>query len=232
MDRSELFTGERALLGQIHPRLERQHLNRYRWALHTGLGSVVLDVACGTGYGSRLLANAGHPTVSIDVDYQVLSSMGADLPRVSGSLERLPIRDGAVDAVVSFETLEHVYADRLAVSEYRRVLCGDGQLLLSTPNRLVSSPHMRSCDDGKPTNPFHVREYSPEELYERLAREFSSVELYGQDFHLRQLLGMTRLTRKVSGLMLEAQGSRVSVFHQRARRARVLQPEILIAICR
>jgi hypothetical protein len=61
------------------------------------------------------------------------------------------------------------------VEELRRVLTTDGVLLLSTPNALFTRPV-----DGKPSNPFHIRELTPVELGDLLGTCFSRVTLLGQ----------------------------------------------------
>src|SRR5208337_4385431 len=49
--------------GFMPPWVRYQHLERYRWAAKFVAGKRVLDVACGTGYGTALLANAGAAQV-------------------------------------------------------------------------------------------------------------------------------------------------------------------------
>jgi SAM-dependent methyltransferase len=83
--------------------------------------------------------------------------------------------DASFDAVVSFETVEHISDDRAFLTEVRRVLRPGGLLLLSTPNKDVTSP------DGPPANPFHVREYLIHDLTRLVTGSgFQEVEVFGQ----------------------------------------------------
>jgi SAM-dependent methyltransferase len=72
---------------------------------------------------------------------------------------QLPFPDGLFSLVTSFETIEHLHARKALVAELRRVLAPDGVFILSTPN----ANHTRPVN-GKPDNPFHVHEYTPDEL--------------------------------------------------------------------
>jgi glycosyltransferase involved in cell wall biosynthesis/SAM-dependent methyltransferase len=161
------------------------HLARYLFARrHTGRGRV-LDVACGTGYGLRLLREAGAQVVGVDLDREAVrlarqpdSECPSSVLVADGTT--LPFTDESFDVVVSFETLEHV-ADRARfVSELSRVLRDDGLLILSTPN----ANHTRPVE-GKPANPFHLHEYEPDELCVELATAFSTTEMLGQSLDPR-----------------------------------------------
>jgi SAM-dependent methyltransferase len=156
------------------PWLRNQHLARYRWAAARASGLRVLDAACGTGYGSRILLEAGARRVtSMD-----LSSEASGPAFVRADVSRLPARDGAFDLYVSFETLEHVDDDEALVREARRVLAPGGRFLCSTPNRNLLSPGLTLRD--RPRNPYHVREYSIAEFEGLLTRVFPRVTLLGQ----------------------------------------------------
>ena len=156
------------------PWLRNQHLARYRWAAGFASGRNVLDAACGTGYGSRILSEGGarHVT-SIDV-----SGEASGAAFVRADVTRLPARDRAFDLYVSFETLEHVEEDRALVEEARRVLAPGGTFLCSTPNRDLLSPGLTLRD--RPRNPYHVREYSIGEFRALLQGVFPRVTLLGQ----------------------------------------------------
>jgi SAM-dependent methyltransferase len=154
-----------------------EHRSRYHFAasfLTRGLR--VLDVACGSGFGLELLEERGLQALGVDYDPAALADSRAwrhtaRLTRADAT--RLPLVDACVDAVVSFETIEHVPDARALVFEVRRVLKEGGCLVLSTPNRLFrASPVV--------TNPFHVREFTADELRGLLREAFARVELYGQ----------------------------------------------------
>jgi SAM-dependent methyltransferase len=133
---------------------ECEHYARYVWASAL-VGGDVLDVACGTGYGSRLLAR--HARVSgVDRDEEAVAK--AD-PRSTGTfvvaeVPPIPFPTDAFDFVVSFETVEHIANAIDFVREIRRVLRPGGTMLMSTPNMDISAP------GGVPLNRWHIREYS------------------------------------------------------------------------
>lgn len=162
-----------------------EHRSRYRFAEPYVAGQTVLDIACGSGYGGRILRDAGARLVlGVDVSAAGLAEArtqrrdGFVLAQADGLL--LPLADGSIDVVTSFETVEHVGATMQMLAELRRVLRPGGVLLLSTPNALVTRPV-----DGVPANPFHVREFTPGELGEMLAEHFSEVRQLAQLTHPR-----------------------------------------------
>ena len=87
----------------------------------------------------------------------------------------LPFADGTFDVVTSFETLEHLEDRRGFLVELRRVLKIDGVCVLSTPNAHYTLPIQ-----GKPRNPYHVYEYTPDELRDELATHFRELVMLGQ----------------------------------------------------
>jgi SAM-dependent methyltransferase len=100
-------------------------------------------------------------------------SQGLDARQAT--LPPIPFPDAEFDAVVTFETIEHIEDDAVYVAEIWRVLKPGGVLLLSTPNKDTSSP------EGPPSNPWHRREYRLDDL-RRLLATFANVEVYGQGF--------------------------------------------------
>lgn len=173
---------------------ECEHLARYLWATDLVRGEV-LDVACGTGYGSRLLARAASVSGVDRAEEAVALARG----RVDGTflvadVPPIPFADDCFDFVVSFETVEHIPEDGEFVREIRRVLRPGGRLLISTPNKDVSTV------DGTPLNEWHIREYtlgSLKELLEDAGLEVSDV--YAQSFPPKLKRGH-RLTWRVHGL--------------------------------
>ncbi|MDQ4144427.1 MAG: class I SAM-dependent methyltransferase [Actinomycetota bacterium] len=156
-----------------------EHRSRYLFATERVAGRSVLDIACGTGYGARVLHDAGAKLV-VGVDnslepLRVARQREGVRCLLRGEASGIPLRSNAVDVVTCFESVEHVQADEKFVAELRRVLKPDGALLLSTPNALHTKPV-----NGVPSNPYHVREYSPRELTTLLERHFQSVEMLGQ----------------------------------------------------
>lgn len=136
---------------------------------------VVLDVACGDGFGLTLLAERAARVVGMDIDEAKVEAARArykDNPKIScevGDITAMPLPDGSFDVVTSFETLEHVDADAY-FRECARVLKPGGRLILSTPQNSVGEV---------PVTPFHVHEYSLENLLDWCRKRFDVVEVMG-----------------------------------------------------
>lgn len=164
-------SGERAdVVGRPRTHDEQAHLARYEWAVRQARGTI-LDAACGTGYGSSLLASVGT-VCGVDYSEEALALAQARLPNgrfVVARLPDVPFPDGSFDTVVSFETIEHIKDDRALLREFARVLRPGGLLLLSTPNRER---------EGARDNPFHEHEYVLEELVTLVAEAgFTGLEI-------------------------------------------------------
>ena len=173
---SESGYTERMVPEDAHPRIFWEHVGRYRFARPFARGRKVLDIACGEGYGASALARAGALSV-IGVD---LSSETCEAARLKygldarpGDAQAIPLPDGSVDLVVSFETIEHVDNPATFVNEAARVLTSNGTFIVSTPNRPVYSPEGTS-------NPYHQHELSEAEFLELLQSRFQTVTLYAQ----------------------------------------------------
>jgi ubiquinone/menaquinone biosynthesis C-methylase UbiE len=159
------------------------HVTRYKFVAQFVSDKIVLDVACGCGYGSNLLIESNSSEVfGIDIDPQVIKEAQQSKDNHSrtpeylvGNAERIPFPDLTVDVVVCFETLEHVNDDKRTIDEIHRVLKQGGILILTTPNAKITQPK-----NGVPNNPFHVREYTPEELTGLLSSQFNEILLLGQ----------------------------------------------------
>ena len=129
----------------------RQTLNGQRVAR-------ILDAGCGTGGTTIRLREFAAQVFGVDYAWKALqpaASRGLDHQVAQASVERLPFRDAAFDAVTSFEVLYHagVEHDLDSLREFRRVLRPDGLLLLRLPahdwlrgahDRLVHTRHRYS----------------------------------------------------------------------------------------
>jgi len=107
-----LFTGERVVPDAMHNNLDtyQQHLVRYVWALDKVSGKRVVDAACGTGYGSNLLATVADGVLGVDIDPETIKYGIQNYPRVSFMRVDLdkPPPELQADVIVSFETIEHL----------------------------------------------------------------------------------------------------------------------------
>lgn len=157
-----------------------EHWHRYVFATEFVRDRTVLDLACGEGYGSDLLAQTASSVVGVDVSEAAIAharrryGQRANLRFRQGDCAAIPADDQAFDVVVSFETLEHVEAQAAMLDEFRRVLRRDGVLIISTPDKRVYS------DVTGYDNEFHVRELYRPEFEALLQDRFEQVGLYGQ----------------------------------------------------
>jgi len=176
------FTGERVVPGVFEARsVFQEHVARYAFAAHYVQGAAVLDVACGTGYGARHLADRGASfVVGVDIavdalDYCREHYQGDGVYFAAIDAPRLGFPDDTFQVVVSLETIEHLADAEAYLAEIRRVMSPNGLLVLSTPNRITFSPN-----PDEAASDFHFREYSAQELKPLLGRHFSQVVLCGQ----------------------------------------------------
>lgn len=162
------FTGERFVLGKSSATMEADHLARYNFACRFVNGKRVLDIACGTGYGADLLASAGADHVDgVDLSEEAIAYCKSRYIR-----EHLHFMNGNIcdfnsvkkyDVIVSFETIEHVEDYSKALANIFELLSVGGILIISSPNRLITSPHLKSCNE-KLKSGFHEREFTIPEL--------------------------------------------------------------------
>ena len=172
------FTGER-YLPEISGQIAFEHLHRYYLAREYASGLRVLDVACGEGYGSSIVAPVAKAVVGVDISRESVEHAQRKYPSenlsfVEASAADLPFGDNEFDLVMSFETIEHHDLHEEMMSEIRRVLKPDGMLIISSPNKQHYSV------DENYNNPFHVKELYKEEFLALVKRRFSHCVLLGQ----------------------------------------------------
>lgn len=179
MDLAERFKGANTIdAGRLSP-YWGEHAARYTFALQFVLGCTVLDLACGTGYGAAMMSRTARSVTGVDVDIDAVREAKSECDGKAAVLLGdglcLPFADGRFDVITSFETLEHLQERPAFLAELRRVLSPDGVLVLSTPNANFTLPV-----GGKPANPFHIFEYTPDELRAELNASFQIDRLMGQ----------------------------------------------------
>ncbi|MGH3506495.1 MAG: class I SAM-dependent methyltransferase [Nocardioidaceae bacterium] len=168
------ITGERTVPGIPHENYWfRRHEVVYEYVLRLlPVESQVLEAGCGEGYGAELLRSHRHRSTALDYDAYATRHVRAaypDIPVVRGNLVSLPFRAQAFDAVVSLQTVEHLWDQPAFISECRRVVRPGGPVILSTPNRLTFPPG----------NLFHTTELDPAGLRDLLARTGERPQLLG-----------------------------------------------------
>lgn len=181
------FSGERFVPGKSPKRLEAEHLERYEFASRFVSSQAVMDIACGSGYGSGKLADAGAAFVDgVDIAADAIEYAEAHFakPGVAFSIGDIAnfMSDKRYDVVVCFETIEHVADYKSALSNLYQSLKPGGTLIISSPNRLITSPRAKTLHD-RPANRFHTQEFTLEEfILELRTHQFivSGSAVYGQ----------------------------------------------------
>lgn len=161
--------------GGVHERLEAgdverggllaiSHVHRYELAASLCEGARVLDLGCGTGYGSRILATAAAAVHGVDVAEAAVEAATASLheaERERLTFERADahaylrsLAQAEFDTVVCFEALEHVPDPDALLDELARLAEGGTRLIVSIPNS-------RGFEEE---NEFHVTDYGFEEM--------------------------------------------------------------------
>jgi SAM-dependent methyltransferase len=164
----------------------RRHLVVYEWIAERVAGLRVIDMACGEGYGSDVLARRARGVVGVDANPEAHEHARLRYRRENLRFARdlVDTFSEPADAVVFLQTVEHL-ADPAATLAHFATLVGasdEGAVFVSTPNVLTLAPKGAE----RSGNPWHVHEYRAAE-FEQLCRScFSSVQLYGL-FHARKL---------------------------------------------
>ncbi|HQW82670.1 MAG: methyltransferase domain-containing protein [Rhodanobacteraceae bacterium] len=173
------FTGER-FTPECVREIWYEHVHRYALARPIAAGKRVLDIACGEGYGSAMIAPVARTVTGIDIGTDAIAHARSRyrlLPNLNfreGDATRFDAGGERYDLVLSFETLEHVEAQDGLVGGIAAALADDGCALISSPDKAVYS------DVTGYQNAFHVRELYRDELLALLSRHFRCVRLYGQ----------------------------------------------------
>lgn len=133
----------------------------------------LLEVGCGEGRGIDLVINKVKSYTAIDKIEGIIQELRKKYPSGKFLSANIPpfqgLEDNSFDTVISFQVIEHIKDDKFFLKEINRVLKPGGTVYLTTPNRIMSLSR----------NPWHIREYTADELL-KLAREcFNTAEMKG-----------------------------------------------------
>jgi len=173
------FTGERFIPGAAGE-IWYEHWHRYHFVAPLVGDRTVLDIACGEGYGSALIARHAAHVTGADISPPTIAHAraryagDAKLDFREADCAALPFADASFDVVVSFETLEHIAAQEAFLDEIRRVLRPEGLVVISCPNKAEYS------DKREHVNEFHIRELYRDELASLVGSRFPHAAWYGQ----------------------------------------------------
>jgi len=165
---TEITSGEIASDNPIHQRLFKAYV-----VARDYVAGDVLEVGCGEGRGVGELLPLAKSFTAVDKIKPVVDSLQQKYPTGKFISMNIPplakLDDNTYDVVVSFQVIEHIENDALFLREIHRVLKPGGMALITTPNRSMSLSR----------NPWHIREYLPEELAALAAKIFPHVQMKG-----------------------------------------------------
>lgn len=178
------YDGERYIPGQTSDNVREDHERRYRHIRRLLKRQRVLDVACGSGFGIKILSSFCSSIIGVDRSFDAIRFAGQNFMQSISRLAqadavRLPFADNTFDAVVSFETIEHLPEPEKFLREVRRVLIPSGRLYISTPVK-----------KGDSLDKFHFREYEIDEFVNLVSRFFLIEKVEGQRFMFSPLFAL------------------------------------------
>lgn len=194
------FTGERFVPGIEDAELTMEHYQRYNSVVQLVKDKVVVDAACGEGYGTNILAQVAKSVTGVDISEEAVKHAKAkygdreNITFLCESIAELSIPEKSVDVFVSFETLEHISEDlqKVFIKNVAKILKPDGILIISTPNKKVYS------DERNYHNEYHVHEFYHDEFVDFLKSEFSHYKIFHQMFDVMSIIDAEGTeTRKV-----------------------------------
>jgi 2-polyprenyl-3-methyl-5-hydroxy-6-metoxy-1,4-benzoquinol methylase len=165
---TEIASDDIASDNPIHQRL----LKAYYLSLEYIYGDV-LEVGCGEGRGLELILPRAKSFTGIDKIHEVVDRLKERYPQADFKQMVIPpfggLEDESFDTILSFQVIEHIKDDSKFLNEIHRVLKPGGKAMISTPNIKMSLSR----------NPWHIREYTAEQLGNLAKNIFSSVRMYG-----------------------------------------------------
>ncbi|MGK2877035.1 MAG: class I SAM-dependent methyltransferase [Solirubrobacterales bacterium] len=164
----------------------RRHRVVYDWIARRVNGRRVIDMACGEGYGTAVLAQTATSVIGVDANPEAFehakAKYGNERIEIVRDLIETYRPTEQVDAVTFLQTIEHVQDPAGVLRHFASLLTPGGKAYVSTPNLLTLAPEGAE----KSENPWHVKEYEPAEFRELCQEVFTDVTIYGV-FHAKKL---------------------------------------------
>ncbi len=164
---TEIASDELTSDNPIHQRL----LKAYYIAEGLAKGDL-LEIGCGEGRGVELLAPKATSYTAVDKIEEVVNSLSlkfSEATFIQANIPPLPFEDNSFDTIVSFQVIEHIKDDNAYLKEIYRILKPEGKAYISTPNIKMTLSR----------NPWHIREYTAQELTNLCQKHFKQVEMKG-----------------------------------------------------
>lgn len=175
---------ERWVYSYMHDITEKEHLDRYNFVKEIAKDKRVLDIACGCGYGSYLIAKEGNAKHVEGVDLNEDSIRYGNhrfgepnIVRSVGDAQEF-IKEEEFDFIVSFETIEHLPKYDQFLFNMSKSLKEDGSFFVSTP--IVKQTHTNS------KNPYHVIEWSFDDFHKLIEKYFNIEAIYLQNIEFKK----------------------------------------------
>src|SRR5262249_17752973 len=174
---SAAFALERFTPGTFGPKSAYEHWSRYLFAAPFATRREVLDYGCGTGFGTRFLAAEATRVLGLDVAADAVAYARQHHAHPRCRYEHSPelpaeVPAASFDLIVCFEVIEHLLPQDELLRQFARILRPGGVLLVSTPDPRYTTTL------GE--NPYHVREFTPEEFSALVGRHFAHVQQCAQ----------------------------------------------------
>lgn len=156
-------------------------INSYRKAAtYIEAGDRVLDCACGTGFGSALLAARASQVIGVDLEKHliercILNNKNCNnIEFIAGNIFEIELNE-KFDKIVTLHTMEHIDSDTDFLNRLKELLKINGCLILEVP--LFTKSIYKGITT--PLNPTHIREYDANKLIEKCEIFFEITEIYG-----------------------------------------------------
>lgn len=142
-------------------------------------GQQILDVGCGLGFMTNVLACQGRAVVAVDIFYEYVTftvkrTSGAPQPArgVTFGGDVLPFADQSFETIICLDVIEHVEDDRRLLAEFERLLHPHGTLVVTVP----ALPLLYGQRDKALG---HYRRYNKPQLHQRLSEHGFQIDRLG-----------------------------------------------------
>lgn len=182
------FTGERIVPGAENceplfaEKMYMEHSARYKLASKFAKGAKILDIGCGVGYGSAILADAGAKSVTaFDLSAEAIVHAKTFYARPTISFETGDATafsyEEKFDLIVCFELIEHVPNPDKTFECIMSCLAEDGILVMSTPRALEEK-----------RNDFHIHEFAADEFENKFRSLFRNARFFQQNNYMGSII--------------------------------------------
>lgn len=189
---------ERWVPGFCNDRINKHHEDRYLLASKFVKDKTVLDVACGSGFGSKILTKkgvaksvTGYDISPDSIKYALIKHRRSGIDFQQQNAETFAQPDKFYDVIVSFETIEHLKNHKQFIQQVKQSLTTDGLFIVSTP---IS----KKRTNLNPTNPYHVIEWKFADFQEYMKEHFQIKETLIQTYRTAEKPGLEKLIRKLA----------------------------------